>query len=75
MLRLDFFGRLGSRRGYLFLAGEQPERGFNPSLVESFFSGLSAVSTAYEIVRRDWSSDVCSSDLPSIELGLKLLLS
>src|SRR5213075_3475654 len=25
--------------------------------------------TAYEITRRDWSSDVCSSDLPTSALG------
>ena len=25
--------------------------------------------TAYEIVSRDWSSDVCSSDLPQQEMG------
>ena len=69
MLKLDFFGRLGSKRGYLFLARElqgwreddvfrfpQLRRGFNPSLVESFFPGLSAVSTTY-------GGDLCSKSI------------
>ena len=30
--------------------------------------------TAYEIVYRDWSSDVCSSDLDELAIGFDLLL-
>ena len=31
--------------------------------------------TAYEIVSRDWSSDVCSSDLDSLAIALSALSS
>ena len=31
--------------------------------------------TAYEIVSRDWSSDVCSSDLPAVTVSLGLAAS
>ena len=60
MLTLGFFDWLGSRRGYLFLARDlqvlrkddvfrfpQLRRSFNPSLIESFFPSLSAVSPAH----------------------------
>ena len=88
MLRLGFFDRLGSRRGYLFLARDlqgwrkddvfrfpQLRRSFNPSLIESFFPGLSAVSTAH-------SGDLCSksilglsyADVVAVLLSLILLL-
>ena len=66
MLRLGLFDWLGSRRGYLFLAGDlqgwrkdnvlrlpQLKRSFNPSSVEGFFPGLNAVSIAH-------SGDLCS---------------
>ena len=57
---MGFFDRLGSKRGYLFLVRDlqgwrkddvfrfpQFRRSFNPSLIESFFPGLSVVSTIY----------------------------
>ena len=57
---MGFFDRLGSKRGYLFLVRDlqgwrkddvfrfpQLRRSFNPSLIESFFPGLSAVSLAH----------------------------
>ena len=69
MLRLGFFDRLGSRRGYLSLARDlqgwrknnvfrlpQLRRSFNPSLIESFFLGLSAVSMAH-------GGDLCSKSI------------
>ena len=43
-----------------------------------FFFFFFKQKTAYEIVSRDWSSDVCSSDLPllkSLTLDTKELLS
>ena len=69
MLRLGFFDRLGSKNGYLFLARDlqgwkkddvfrfpQLRRSFNPSLIESFFPGLSAVSMAH-------GGDLCSKSI------------
>ena len=70
---MGLFDWLGSRRGYLFLAGDlqgwrkdnvlrlsQLRRSFNPSSVEGFFLGLSAVSLAY-------SEDLCLEGL--LEIG------
>ena len=69
MLRLGFFDRLGSRRGYLFLARDlqgwrkddvfrlpQLRKSFNPSLIESFFPDLSVVST-------ERGEDLCSKSI------------
>ena len=69
MLRLGFFDRLENKRGYLFLARDlqgwrkddvfrfpQFRRSFNPSLIESFFPGLSVVSTIY-------GGDLCSKSI------------
>ena len=66
---MDFFDRLGSKRGYLFLARKlqgwraddvfrfpQLKRDFNPNLVKSFFPGLSVVSTVY-------GGDLCSKSI------------
>ena len=66
---MGFFDRLGSRRGYLFLAMDlqgwrkdnvfrlpQLRRSFNPSLIESFFPGLSVVSTTH-------GGDLCSKSI------------
>ena len=69
MLRLGFFNQLRSKRGYLFLARDlqgwrkddifrfpQLRKSFNPSLIESFFPGLSTVSTAHD-------GDLCSKSI------------
>ena len=66
---MGFFDQLRSKRGYLFLARDlqgwrkddifgflQLRRSFNPSLIESFFPGLSTVSTAHD-------GDLCSKNI------------
>src|SRR5213075_530972 len=42
------------------------------NMITVFFFFFFKQKTAYEITRRDWSSDVCSSDLPSVATGAVL---
>ena len=69
MLKRGILDRLRSKRGYLCLAEDlqgwrkddsfrfpQLRRSFNPSLIESFFPGLSAVSPAHR-------GDLCSKSI------------
>ena len=72
MLKRGFFDWLGRNKGYLYLLRDlqgwrkddsfrfpQLRRSFNPSLIESFFPGLSVVSPAHR-------KDLCSKSILSL---------